>query len=38
MRELGEGAIEAGELALSAAEGGLPLPCGFCARFSRGFE
>jgi 23S rRNA (cytosine1962-C5)-methyltransferase len=36
--ELGEGVIEAGELALSAAEGGLPLPCGFCARFSRGFE
>jgi 23S rRNA (cytosine1962-C5)-methyltransferase len=36
MQELGEGEIEAGELALPAREGGLELPCGFCARFLRG--
>lgn len=34
--ELGAGAIEAGELALPEADGKRLLPCGFCARFSRG--
>lgn len=34
--ELGEGNIEAGELALPESDGARFLPCGFCARFSRG--
>lgn len=32
----GEGLREAGELALRAERGGNDLPCGFCARWSRG--
>jgi 23S rRNA (cytosine1962-C5)-methyltransferase len=37
LSELGEGTIESGELALPS-ESGHMLPCGFCARFSRGLE
>ncbi len=36
LAELGNGAIEAGELALPQANLERMLPCGFCARFSRG--
>jgi 23S rRNA (cytosine1962-C5)-methyltransferase len=35
---LGEGAIDAGELALEEEDGGRRLPCGFCARFRRGLD
>ena len=38
LQELGPGSIEAGELALAPRDGGRVLPCGFCARFARGFE
>ncbi len=42
LREIGEGQVEAGELALpeegpAAGEPARFLPCGFCARFLRGF-
>lgn len=36
LSEIGPGEIEAGELALPERDGGRFLPCGFCARFSRG--
>ncbi len=35
---LGEGRLEAGELALEEQGGGRRLPCGFCARFRRGLD
>ncbi|MDZ4772884.1 MAG: RsmD family RNA methyltransferase [Planctomycetota bacterium] len=34
--ELGAGSVDAGELALPEEDGQRLLPCGFCARFSRG--
>ena len=36
LSELGGGAIESGELALPEENGARLLPCGFCARWSRG--
>lgn len=36
LAELGPGTVEAGELALPETGGTRALPCGFCARFSRG--
>lgn len=38
LAELGEGELEAGELALQAEAGGRSLPAGFCARWSRGLS
>lgn len=36
LESFGEGRREAGELALRSQRGGHELPCGFCARWSRG--
>jgi hypothetical protein len=38
VRELGDGDVASGELALTAAPDVRPLPAGFCARWSRGVE
>ncbi len=38
LRELEGGEVEAGELVLREQDGGRLLPCGFCARWSRGLS
>ena len=38
LAELGDGELEAGELAIPEADGARSLPAGFCARWSRGLE